>query len=392
MPPYLPACPAQKVIIGTSALEGLTTHQVGYRFFDTEVVIRSDSDGILARFDEIYGRFRTGCTVGRAPTCYVLTGDQPFGQPALVLNGETHLTNKPGTLFDYAHTVILNAALARIRSHFLVHGAALSMDGAGVVLAGGAGYGKTTLALELIRRGFRFLSDDIAAIARIDHRLHPFPKSLGIWPRTGQLIPGIGRHLEATAGRQLVDVEALCPHRLGDCCPPGCLVVLVGSASDREQADGAVYLTVDRATEALLADLMTVPGVGSATVARGQELPVIRLSLPRRAFIEPAVETVCHRHRILIFDVAKEQSGPLDFDRSPRLEPLPKAEAVLELFRKLRGGWRSALLRHEFEGSASRLYLALGELVAKMACHRLVVGRLQETADLVCQAVSGRVG
>ena len=369
--------------------DDLATHQAAYHFFETEVVIRSDCSDIIARFDQIYSRFRASIPVSRAPIGYVLVSDLPFGGPALILDGKTHLISDADTLFDYAHTSILNAALARVRTHFLIHGAALSAGGAGIILAGHSGYGKTTLALELVRRGFRFLSDDIAAIACADHRLHPFPKSLGLWPGTRRLIPDISVLSQETAGRQLVDIEAIYPHRLGEPCPPQYLVVLTNSQREAEQVGEALYVTVDRVSEPLLAELSTIPGISDVSVIGGQGLPVVRLSLQKRAFVEPAVQDICARHHTLIFDVAKEGEHPPDFGAPPRLEPLPKAEAVLELLRRLRGGARSAILKHEFQGRTTRLYLALGEVAAKMVCYRLFAGQLGEMADLVCQAIRG---
>jgi len=403
------------------ALDGLATHQAVYRFFDTEFVIRSDSSEIIARFDQVYGRFRVSGTVPRALVCHVLAGDRPFGGPALVLDGKTHLINDPDILADYAHTSILNAALSQVRTHFLIHGAALSAacpehsrracpehsrracpehsrracpehsrrDGVGLLLAGHAGCGKTTLALELVRRGFRFLSDDIAAIACANHYICPFPRSLGLWPGTRQLIPEAGGLPRRTAGKQLVDIEAIYPHRLGESCLLQYLVVLTSRRGEPERVGEALYVTVDRVSESLLAELSAIPEVGGVTVFEAQRLPVIKLLLSRRAVIEPAIEDVCVRHQVLIFDVAREGDHPPDFDASPHLESLPKAEATLELLRRLRGGMRSALLRHEFQGSATRLYLALSEVAAKTVCYRLLVGQLRDMADLICRVVEG---
>jgi len=184
-----------------------------------------------------------------------------------------------------------------------------------------------------------------------------------------------------------VDIETIYPHRLGEPCPLRYLLILTSSQEEIGRVEGALYVTVDRASKPLLAELNTIPGISDMVVIGGQRLPVIKLSSPRRIFIEPAVEEICHRHQTLIFDVAREGVYPPDFDTSPRLKPLLKTEAVLELLRRLRGGARSAILKHEFQGSTIRLYLALSEVVAKMSCHRLFVGRLKETADLVCQVV-----
>jgi hypothetical protein len=190
-------------------------------------------------------------------------------------------------------------------------------------------------------------------------------------------------------GRQWVDIEALYSHRLGEPCRPHYLVVLTSLRSETKQAGDTLYVTMDRVSEPLLAGLNTIPSVSDVAVIGRQRPPVVRLSSPKRAFVEPAVEAICHRHQALIFDVAKDGECPPDFDASPHLESLPKAEATLELLRRLRGGSRSAVLRHEFQGSTTRLYLALSEVVAKMACYRLFMGRLREMADLVCQVVEG---
>ena len=57
------------------------------------------------------------------------------------------------------------------------------------------------------------------------------------------------------------------------------------------------------------------------------------------------------------------------------------------LLHHLRGGTGSALLQDGFQGSVARLALFLARLTSQMACFRLRVGRLRETADLVCQVV-----
>ena len=51
----------------------------------------------------------------------------------------------------------------------------VSYQGKGLLLVADAEHGKTTLTLELVKRGFAFLSDEVAALGRIDHRVHPFP-------------------------------------------------------------------------------------------------------------------------------------------------------------------------------------------------------------------------
>lgn len=76
-----------------------------------------------------------------------------------------------------------------------LHAAAVSKGREALVLAGRSRAGKTTLALELTRLGWRYLSDDTAPIRRESGWIVPFPKALGIkdpgsWPRYASLWGG----------------------------------------------------------------------------------------------------------------------------------------------------------------------------------------------------------
>jgi hypothetical protein len=48
----------------------------------------------------------------------------------------------------------------------LVHGAALSFDGSGLLIVGLASVGKTSLALQLVRRGYSYYGDDLPLLSR----------------------------------------------------------------------------------------------------------------------------------------------------------------------------------------------------------------------------------
>ena len=75
--------------------------------------------------------------------------------------------------------------------------------------------GKTTLVLELLRRGFSFLSDAMAALSRRDGRLDAFPRALRLRPDT---LARVGRPLPPNTrqwlGKLLVDIDDLAPGQL----------------------------------------------------------------------------------------------------------------------------------------------------------------------------------
>jgi hypothetical protein len=103
--------------------------------------------------------------------------------------------------------------------------------------------------------------------------------------------------------------------------------------------------------------------------------------------VEPAVETLCRQHGVILFDMSRQETSPPDFDVAPCLTPTSSWDGVLVLLQHLRGGAGSALVQDGFQGNLARLALSLGRLTEQMACFRLRMGRLKETADLVCQVV-----
>jgi hypothetical protein len=64
----------------------------------------------------------------------------------------------------------------------VLHAAALSKGSSIVVLAGESGIGKTTLTLDLLTRGWSYLSDDVVPVLRSGDVL-PFPKPMGVKDR-----------------------------------------------------------------------------------------------------------------------------------------------------------------------------------------------------------------
>jgi hypothetical protein len=49
-----------------------------------------------------------------------------------------------------------------------------------VILAGPSGAGKTTIALECVRRGFRYLGDEFVTLGATGAALHPFPRAANL--------------------------------------------------------------------------------------------------------------------------------------------------------------------------------------------------------------------
>jgi hypothetical protein len=341
-------------------------HRATYRFFDAAFTIETDDAGFLARFDCAYRRFRVAAD-STAPRYRVRLG----GRPELALDGDIWRAADPAALGLFAYNAILNAATARVRSHFLFHAAALAApDGAGVVIAGDAGLGKTTLTLALLRHGFRVFSDDVAAVGGEDGKLYPFPRPLAV--RDAAYAPGEKRLLDPAG-----------PEAAKEPCPLRRLFLLAdGPGLPRPQG---WTMVLDHVTEAFLTDLTELPGAQAAIIGRAGPYPSVTLDLAGEPAgpLEPAILALCRRHAILPFDIGPGPAQPPNFDRPPRLVHLPAVEAAEGLLHHLKGGPASALLAERFGGSPAALFLALAALTDRMACYRLEVGRLETSVALI---------
>ena len=102
----------------------------------------------------------------------------------------------------FAHVLLLIALVLALRWHGLFHlhaGALVAPDGRGILVAGPAGAGKSTLTLALLEAGCAYLGDDAVFLsARCgDEAVLALPRPFHVAPRTATAFPRIGALLSA---------------------------------------------------------------------------------------------------------------------------------------------------------------------------------------------------
>ena len=380
-----------------SSLKKSATQHLKLRFFDLEANIQSDSSTYIHLFAQMYGRFQANGTLApiRPPAEFVVLtqSDNAWGQPVMILDEEVRLLSNIKFLEGYTYDGVLNAIVARVQSHFLIHAGVVSGDGRGIILAADSSHGKTTLVLELVRRGFKFLSDEMAALGRADRRVHPFPRSLRIRPGTLELagFPLAAAGAPTWLGKLLLDIEEIQPGSIGEPAPISHIVILRDPAeAEAEQPDGPereLGVLVDRLDESLLAAVRQIEGVTEVRPDIERGYPTLRFRAVHRMSVLSQIEDLCQEQQILVLDISKRTERQPTFEVPARLEAIPRSQAVIELLRRFQGGHKSALLQDEFGGSSARLFMELAALVGQANCHQLFVGPLHEMADLLCGLV-----
>jgi hypothetical protein len=100
----------------------------------------------------------------------------------------------------FAHVLLLISLVLALRWHGLFHlhaGALVAPDGRGILVAGGAGAGKSTLTLALLEAGCAYLGDDAVFLSSrsVGPVVMALPRPFHVAPRTAAAFPRVGAML-----------------------------------------------------------------------------------------------------------------------------------------------------------------------------------------------------
>lgn len=183
---------------------------LGHRF-----AIRSTHAGIGRFLTDAY----TACEdpdaapATRYDVLHDLAGDYPH---ALRIDGDEVVRSaRPADVVGHLTWHVNQQVIGRGSDLVLLHAAAVSSDGVAVVLPAPMESGKSTLAAGLVDRGFRYLTDEAAAIDPATLRLRAYPKPLSIDPGSWEVLAHLRPQVDDEVARYLVDQWQLAPARFG---------------------------------------------------------------------------------------------------------------------------------------------------------------------------------
>ena len=97
------------------------------------------------------------------------------------LVGQTH---HQWQLFRYLECQLDHMLADHVTSHLLLHSGSVAKGGAGIVIPGESGSGKSSLTLALLESGYEYFSDEIAVVDSQSGELRSFPKPVSIKNRS----------------------------------------------------------------------------------------------------------------------------------------------------------------------------------------------------------------
>jgi hypothetical protein len=344
-----------------------------FRVLGVDLSVEGPKD-VVAAIGVAYGRFKIPASARAVPVAI------PEGSPdAAVLLYQRFLA-----------TVLL-----QVERHAVFHGAALvDRAGGGLLLAGPSGHGKSSLALELVRRGFGFLGDDYAPVDLAAGTVWPFPRTASVRRGGSAPLPPAVRALAEREGaptlfgKALVDVgDAFGASALAAGPVPVRTVVVLAPAGADPSAGGQVswMLLGARADDAtrLGAAVRAIPGVVIEEETENGEQRRWRLRVEHPQGPTEALGAVVEDDAVLYSERA--WSGTPDFEAAPAAAPLKRREAAVLLTRELLNRRRGSRFLAGRPDGLTGLVLEVAHALRETQCWRVQVGRFVETADLVEQ-------
>lgn len=350
-----------------------------YRFFNHQFELRSDHQETLTLMDAIFRRFavkdnRNGGDIYQYEVITHADGR------AVIHTPDHHFpVDSPTLLPSLAHGVILRNTLAQVSSHLLFHAASLSYQGKGIILAADSGCGKTTLALALVRQGFKFLSDEVAALGFSSGELAPYPRCLWVRAGTYQLFQQLGwempTHCAASEISNRVAMH-LSSELLGKNCQPRQLIIIQRPDAGDERM---CRITLNRMSKRLLTSLQNIGIQPEIIPSETLSLPCFRV---KEKHINKIHET-CERHGILVLDIDVTAVVASYYENAPKLQEISKLTAAFALLRSFVGSYRSVFIQQHCQGSAVGLIKPLVKMLAPVKCYQLTPGRLDHSVEII---------
>jgi len=285
----------------------------------------------------------------------------------------------------------LQAALMdAVASHVVLHAAALTDgSGRGMILAAPSAHGKSSLALELARRGHGFLSDDLAPFEIDRATILPYPRAVAVRPGKGAPIPEPFLTESRKENRvhrfekTLLDVgEILGEQALVDRpVPLGHVFLLTpGDGGPRTHSEVDLAARLEDADE-LEGLFLATDGVDVLERSEGPSLRVWRLALDHAKGPTRALAPVLDGERVVLS--ATRWARQPDFTSAAEAVPVTRREAAERLAREVLNRRSGGRLLARYGGSLARVFVDLAGALSQARCWRVRVGGCAETADLV---------
>ncbi|MBI1883723.1 MAG: hypothetical protein HYS08_05915 [Chlamydiae bacterium] len=351
-----------------------------YRFFDIEIVLKTDPPDILENFHRIYHRFQITET-HEAHDIYILRSkidDNPF----ILTAGEgSRILTQPFTPQFYLS--FFSFVLSKVKSHFLVHAAVVSLRNEAVLIVGHSGFGKTTLAVELLKRGMSFLSDELAPLHRTHHHVEPFPRSIGLRNICLHDLSSEKSFRNPNSKGEIkwmMDIEELKMSRLGETSRPGKIVFLEPQFENEPIPEHLQIFEIHftSLTKTFCNAIAEISQIHKVERIEDRLFPMLRLTITKNTSPLAQIQKGAQDHKIGLVSVIEGKTQKPDFKRSPLLKRINPFDGIRKLSQMTLNAHEGSSLMKLLGNRPAKLLCELADIVGQAQFYELTIGDLGE--------------
>lgn len=361
-----------------------------FRFFNIDVTIFSDTPDPLSTFKNIYKLFATQKKPEGGFEYYIIKGCLLIEKPCVIINNKIHPLHEDEFFVSHAHMVILQSIIDLIDNYLLFHAGVISKNGKGCIIAGPASYGKTTLVLELISRGYKFLSDEFCPVRLSDYTIDPFPRSLGLRDNNPFLerFKNVERTYIKNLGigkKVLLNYGAIKENSIGAPCKGQYLILLRGSMNEEpiKKKINIIDLGLFSNYQKLIDELCSKQGIKIKEQYIQGNYIVYRFYLNKNEGLMNFFQETCKKYEDYIINQEIVCFDKKDYLSFPILNQLSRSQASILLLKYLRNRSLNSRLFKKFNDKHSQILFKIGDFLKNIECYEMKIGRLKDMADMV---------
>jgi hypothetical protein len=357
-----------------------------YRILGLNIKIMADEAQLLSPFRQKYALFLS--PPADKTHCSLLLLRNKGKDPMIIVNDEITCVPNVSLLAGYAQMFFVNTWIAKLKGYFLIHAGVLAREEEGIIIMGPSSLGKTTLVLNLVRRGFTFLSDEFAPINRQTKLVEPFPLKIGLRRESAELFPEIDLSklysLKNLISRPkwLYDA-ALLNDKPPRACTVKALIILKPGFRSVSNQQHIIDMALKKADCQVISKLAASRGIHPVFVQNRVEPFIYRFSLKKKRSTIEHFSRICQKYKADILFYEHVRTDIPYFDATPKLKATPKSGALVEICKNLMNFTRDSLLYQEFSANLPGIMVELGKILQDTCCYTLSIGRLGQMTGLL---------
>jgi hypothetical protein len=360
------------------------TYKRSFSFFNYPVAIATDSREIIRVFEVMYSKFFKDDQQDNGINCYIIKGQN--NNSSVIINNELYPIADPDSLVFYSELLIFRVLYNYIDDYFILHAGVISRDGKGFIIMAPSSFGKTTLVMELVSRGYKFLSDEYCSIRVSDYYIDPFPRTLGV-KESSPFYNAFDREkfFYHTSEKKIsVGCENIYPGCIGEPCKPYYLIVLKSSFNNRPLQDKKIFaLSLLNDDRELIDKICTNKSIKLLDKSLDDNFIFYRFSLASNCNATKVIQDFCAGHEDNILAQSVLLDDRPDFNSSPTIKAMSKFDASLEVLKNLLNRSQEGKLYKRFKKQNSLMLYTVVGLINNLDCYEMEPGVLKETADIV---------